>query len=207
MLAETVNIKELWPGKLQLLDIWLPVIQPPPRWQHQCEWLLFVEQFNEVCNTHVDISTQVETLTWVYWIEQVPADTEKQQPVSGRLAALVDVCPTNKEPFLNHLARVILVHNWYCSTSMCFHVYSREYTCSACCHKFWMSFTRVVLGQNWYGFTDMCHHVKNSWFHGKHHICSQNPVNSRELSQLNSWIHFQNMSNHGSLFAGMVKIE
>ena len=41
------------------------------------------------------------------------------------------------------------------------------------------------LGQNWYGFTGMCHHMKNSWFHGKrvsiHQICSQNPVNSREL--------------------------
>ena len=33
--------------------------------------------------------------------------------------------PANKEPFLNQLARVILVHNWYRSTSMCFHVYSR----------------------------------------------------------------------------------
>ena len=54
----------------------------------------------------------------------------------------------------------ILVHNWYCSTSMCFHVYSREYTCSACCHEFWTSLTRVVLGQNWYGFTGTCHHVK-----------------------------------------------
>ena len=44
--------------------------------------------------------------------------------------------PANKEPFLNQLAHVILVHNWYRSTSTCFHVYSREYTCSACCHKF-----------------------------------------------------------------------
>ena len=118
--------------------------------------------------------------------------------------------PANKEPFLNQLARVILVHNWYRSTSTCFHVYSREYTCSACCHEFWMSLTRVVLDQNWYGFTGTCHHVKNLWFHGKnvstHQICSQNPVNShmetRELSQLNSWIHLQNMWNHMSLFAG-----
>ena len=108
--------------------------------------------------------------------------------------------PANKEPFLNQLAHVILVHNWYRSTSTCFHVYSREYTCSACCHKFWTSLTQVVLGQNRYGFTDTCHHVKNSWFHSKHvlphQICSQNPVNSRELSQLNSWIHLQNMWNH-----------
>ena len=44
--------------------------------------------------------------------------------------------PANKEPFLNQLARVILVHKWYRSTSICFHVYSREYTCSACCHEF-----------------------------------------------------------------------
>ena len=44
--------------------------------------------------------------------------------------------PANKEPFLNQLARVTLVHNWYRTTSMCFHVYSREYTCSANCHKF-----------------------------------------------------------------------
>ena len=44
--------------------------------------------------------------------------------------------PANKEPFLNQLAHVILVHNWYHSTSTCVHVYSREYTCSACCHEF-----------------------------------------------------------------------
>ena len=31
---------------------------------------------------------------------------------------------------------VILVHNWYRSTSTCFRVYSHEYTCSACCHEF-----------------------------------------------------------------------
>ena len=34
--------------------------------------------------------------------------------------------PANKEPFLNQLARVILVHTCYCSSSTCFHVYSRE---------------------------------------------------------------------------------
>ena len=44
--------------------------------------------------------------------------------------------PANKEPFLNQLTHVILVHNWYRSTSTCFHVYSREYTCSVCCHEF-----------------------------------------------------------------------
>ena len=44
--------------------------------------------------------------------------------------------PANKEPFLNQLARVILVHNWYRSTSICFRVYSRVYKSSACCHKF-----------------------------------------------------------------------
>ena len=77
-----------------------------------------------------------------------------------------------------------------------------------------MSLTRVVLGQNWYDFTGTCHLVKNSWFPGKHvsthQICSQNPVNSRtetcELSQLNSWIHLQNMWNHGSLFAGVLRV-
>jgi hypothetical protein len=92
----------------------------------------------------------------------------------------------------------------------CFHVYSREYTCSACCQEFWTSLTQVILGQNWYSFTGTCHHVKNLWFHGKHvathQICLHNPVNSRtetrELSQLNSWIHLQNMWNHGSLLAG-----
>ena len=118
--------------------------------------------------------------------------------------------PENKEPFLNQLAHVILVYNWYRPTSICFLVYSCEYTCFACCHKFWTSLTGVVLGQNWYGFTVTCHHVKNSWFHGKyvlaHQFFSQNPVNShtetRELSQLYSWIHLQNMWNHGSLFAG-----
>ena len=73
---------------------------------------------------------------------------------------VIDHCPANKEPFLNQLAGVILVHNWYRSTSTCFHVYSCEYTCSACCHEFWTSLTRVVLGQNWYGFTGTCHHVK-----------------------------------------------
>ena len=41
--------------------------------------------------------------------------------------------PANKEPFLNQLACVLLVHNWYCPTSTCFHMYSGEYTCSACC--------------------------------------------------------------------------
>ena len=54
--------------------------------------------------------------------------------------------------------------------------------------------------------------LKNLWFNSKHvsthQMCSQNPVNSRtetrELSQLNSWIHLQNMWNHGSLFAGLV---
>ena len=30
--------------------------------------------------------------------------------------------PAKKEPFLNQLAHVILVHNWYLSTSTCFHV-------------------------------------------------------------------------------------
>ena len=44
--------------------------------------------------------------------------------------------PTNKEPFLNQLAHVILVHNCYHSTSTCFHVYTHEYTCSAGCHEF-----------------------------------------------------------------------
>ena len=44
--------------------------------------------------------------------------------------------PANKEPFLNQLVRVILVHNWYHSTSTCFLVHSHEYTCSACCHEF-----------------------------------------------------------------------
>ena len=44
--------------------------------------------------------------------------------------------PANKEPFLNQLTRVILVHNWHRSTSMCFIVYSHEYTCSACCNEF-----------------------------------------------------------------------
>ena len=44
--------------------------------------------------------------------------------------------PANKEPFLNQLAGVILVCNWYRATSTCFLVYSREYTCSACCHEF-----------------------------------------------------------------------
>ena len=115
--------------------------------------------------------------------------------------------PANMEPFLNQLARVILVHNWYRSSSTCFHVCF----CSACCHKFWTSLTRFILGQNWYAFTGTCHHVKNSWFHSKHvsthNICSQNPVNSRtethELSQSNSWIHLQNIWNHRSLFAGM----
>jgi len=37
----------------------------------------------------------------------------------------------------------------------------------------------------------------------QHQICSQNPVNSRELNQLNSWIHLQNKWNHGTLFAGI----
>ena len=32
------------------------------------------------------------------------------------------IYPTNKEPFLNQLACVIVVHNWYRSTSTCFHV-------------------------------------------------------------------------------------
>ena len=90
--------------------------------------------------------------------------------------------PASKEPFLNQLARVILVHNWYRCTSTCFQVYSREYTCSACCHEFWTSLTHVVLSQNWYGFTGTCHHVKNSWITDKHvsthQICSQNLVNS-----------------------------
>jgi hypothetical protein len=118
--------------------------------------------------------------------------------------------PAIQEPLLNQLAHVILVHHWYRSTSTCFHVYSREYTCSACCQEFWTSLTQVILGQNWYTFTGTCHHVKNLWFHGKHvathQICLHNPVNSRtetrELSQLNSWIHLQNMWNHGSLLAG-----
>jgi len=74
--------------------------------------------------------------------------------------------PANKEPFLNQLTRVKLVHNWYRSTSTCVHVYSREYTWSACCHDFWTSLTRVVLGQNWYGFTGTCYHV-NSRVHSR----------------------------------------
>ena len=48
----------------------------------------------------------------------------------------MEVNPANKEPLLNQLAHVILVHNWYRSTSTCFHVYSREYMCSARCHEF-----------------------------------------------------------------------
>ena len=72
--------------------------------------------------------------------------------------------------------------------------------------RFWMSLTQVILCQNWYSFNGTCYHVKNSCFHGKHvsthHICSHNLVDSRELSQLNSWIHLQNIWNHGSLFAG-----
>ena len=31
--------------------------------------------------------------------------------------------PANKEPFLNQLAGVIMVHNWYRSISTCFHVF------------------------------------------------------------------------------------
>ena len=49
---------------------------------------------------------------------------------------------------------------------------------------------RVVLGRV---VCHSCYHVKNLWFHGKHmsthQISLQNPVNSHELSQLNSWIH------------------
>ena len=53
---------------------------------------------------------------------------------------VADMCTQQKkEPFLNQLAHVILVHNWFRSTSTCFHVYSLEYTCSACCHEFDMS--------------------------------------------------------------------
>ena len=37
--------------------------------------------------------------------------------------------PANKEPFLNQLAGVILVHNWYHSTSTCFHVYVNHVFC------------------------------------------------------------------------------
>jgi len=44
--------------------------------------------------------------------------------------------PANKEAFLNQLARVILIRNWYHSTSTCFHVYLCEYMCSACCLEF-----------------------------------------------------------------------
>ena len=51
--------------------------------------------------------------------------------------SVADDAGPKKEPFLNQLADVILIHNWYRSTSTCFHVYSREYTCSTgCCHEF-----------------------------------------------------------------------
>ena len=45
----------------------------------------------------------------------------------------------------------MLVHNWYRSTSTCFHVYSREYTCSAWCHEFDTSCTGSELVRfHWY---------------------------------------------------------
>ena len=41
------------------------------------------------------------------------------------MCVYVCVCvPANKEPFLNQLVLVILVHNWYQSNSTCFLVYS-----------------------------------------------------------------------------------
>ena len=61
--------------------------------------------------------------------------------------------PANKEAFLSQLACVVLVHNWYRSTSTCFRVYSCEYTCSDCCHEFWMSLTQVrseLVQFHWY---------------------------------------------------------
>ena len=81
--------------------------------------------------------------------------------------------PANKEPFLNQLARVILVHNWYRSTSTCFHVYSCEYMCSACCHDFewvwhesyWVrtgtvSLVRIITLKTHDFTVNMCRHTK-----------------------------------------------
>ena len=95
--------------------------------------------------------------------------------------------PANKKPFLNHLAQVILVHNSYCSTNTCFHMYSCEYTCSACCHEFWTSLTWDVLGQigrvllvrviTWktHDFiVNLCRHTKFvyriQWIHVRKHV-------------------------------------
>ena len=60
----------------------------------------------------------------------------------------------NKEPFLNQLAHVILVHNLYSSTSTCFLVYSHEFTfclLSQVFNKFDTSCTGSELVRfNWY---------------------------------------------------------
>ena len=59
---------------------------------------------------------------------------------------------------------------------MCFHVYSHEYICSACCHEFdTIHSGSELVWFHWY--------VSSRDFVLTHQISSQNPVNSRELSQ------------------------
>ena len=91
----------------------------------------------------------------------------------------------NKEPYLNQLACVILVHNWYRSTSTCFLVYSLEYTCSACCHEFdtsrtgselncMVSLVHVITWKTRDFTVDTCRHTKFvhiiRWIHVRKHM-------------------------------------
>ena len=61
--------------------------------------------------------------------------------------------PANKEPFLYQLACVILVQYWYRSTSVCFHVYSRQ--------RVWHKSYWVRTGKKLCDFTvNTCQHTK-----------------------------------------------
>ena len=104
--------------------------------------------------------------------------------------------PANKEPFLNQLARVILVHNWYHSTSTCFHtcVFTWKYVfclLTLVLKEFDMSRTgSEQVRSHWYVSSR-----ENSWFHGKH-TCQHTKffhriwwINVRKHVNWASWTH------------------
>jgi hypothetical protein len=75
-----------------------------------------------------------------------------------------DVFPAYKEPFLNQLARVILVHNWYRSTSMCIQVNTRVLPVVTNFERVWHESYWVRTGT----VSLVCVVTWKTWFHGKH---------------------------------------
>ena len=77
MFSEALDIKEHAPCEGALIHMMiLPVVKTTPRRQHQNPRILFVEELHEVGDTHVNISSQIEALAGIHFIQQIPERTK-----------------------------------------------------------------------------------------------------------------------------------